>query len=61
MRRVTIRPKEGKEYGYRAMTQPYVLPQELWMLENVVGDMKRAGADYALVEVKVEQVEVWRK
>lgn len=61
MRRPTITVKDAKEYGYRAMTQPYVLPQEQWMLDNVIGDMKRAGADYALVEVKVEQVEVWRK
>jgi hypothetical protein len=60
MRRI-ITPKQAKEAGYRAMTQPYVLPQEAWMLQGVIADMARAKADYALVEVKVEQVEVWRK
>ena len=53
--------KMARNEGYRSMTQPYVLPSEAWMLENVVADMKRIGADFILVETGVEQVEVWRK
>lgn len=60
MKRI-ITPKMAKEAGYRAMTNPYIIPAEAWMLQNVIADMERAKADYALVEVKVEQVEVWRK
>lgn len=46
---------------YRAMTNPYILPAEAWMLQNVLADMERAGADYALVETRMNEVEVWRK
>jgi hypothetical protein len=60
MKRIIL-PKAAKEAGYRPMTNPYVLPAEAWMLQNVIADMERGKADYALVEVKVEQVEVWRK
>jgi hypothetical protein len=61
MKRRIITPAVAGEAGYRAMTQPYVLPKEAWMLQNVMADMDRAKADYALVEVKPEEVEVWRK
>jgi len=60
MKRI-ITPKEAKEAKYRAMTNPYFLPKEAWMLQNVVDDMLRAKADYALVAVGEDQVEVWRK
>lgn len=46
---------------YRAMTNPYILPAEGWMLDNVIEDMERGKADYALVEIKPNEVEVWRK
>jgi hypothetical protein len=60
MRRI-ITEAQAKEANYRAMTNPYVLPKEAWMLQNVVLDMLRAKADYALVAVGDDQVEVWRK
>ena len=60
MKRI-ITPKEAREANYRAMTQPYILPSEAWMLQNVVSDMVRAKADYALVAVGEYEVEVWRK
>jgi hypothetical protein len=60
MKRI-ITPKEAREAKYRAMTNPYVLPKEAWMLQNVVNDMVRGRADYALVAVADDQVEVWRK
>jgi hypothetical protein len=60
MKRI-ITPKEAKEAKYRAMTNPYVLPKEADMLQNVVLDMVRGKADYALVAVGEDQVEVWRK
>jgi len=52
---------EAREAKYRAMTNPYILPAEAWMLQNVISDMVRAKADYALVAVGEDQVEVWRK
>ncbi|NBW08675.1 MAG: hypothetical protein EBR82_11680 [Caulobacteraceae bacterium] len=60
MKRI-ITPKVAKEAGYRAMTNPYVLPKEADMLQSVVLDMTRAKADYALVAVSEDSVEVWRK
>jgi hypothetical protein len=60
MKRI-ITLKEAKEAKYRAMTNPYVLPKEADMLQNVVLDMVRGKADYALVAVADDQVEVWRK
>ncbi len=53
--------KAARKDGYHSMTKPYALPDESWMLANVVADMKRTGADFVLVEMKPEQVEVWRK
>jgi hypothetical protein len=61
MKRRIITVKEAKEAKYRAMTNPYYLPKEAGMLQNVVLDMLRAKADYALVAVSDEAVEVWRK
>jgi hypothetical protein len=56
-----ITEKMALTEGYGSMTQRYVLPNEAAMLANVVADMRRTGADFALVETGVEQVEVWRK
>jgi hypothetical protein len=60
MKRI-ITLKEAREAKYRTMTNPYILPKEAWMLQNVVHDMVRGKADYALVAVADDQVEVWRK
>ena len=60
MKRI-ITTKEAKEAKYRAMTNPYILPAEAWMLDNVIEDMEQGKADYALVEIKPNEVEVWRK
>jgi len=51
----------AREQKYRPMTNPYLLPHEADMLDGVVNDMESAMADYALVEVEHNQVEVWRK
>lgn len=51
----------ARDQKFRAMTNPYLLPNEQWMLDNVVEDMERGKADYALVEIKPNEVEVWRK
>ena len=60
MKRI-ITIKEAREAKYRAMTNPYVIPKEAEMLQNVISDMVRGKADYALVAVGDDQVEVWRK
>jgi hypothetical protein len=46
--------------GYIALTTAYKLPDERWMLENVIADMERLGTDAVLVEVEGGP-EVWRK
>jgi len=45
--------------GYRALTTGYKLPNEQWMLDNVLADMKRGGIDAVLVDDN--GIEVWRK
>ena len=45
--------------GLRAMTNPYYVPAEDWMLQNVVADMQRGKIVFALVQVGLG-VEVWR-
>lgn len=56
-----MRKEAAHELKYRAMTNPYVLPSERWMLDNVIADMQRCNADFVLVEIRPEEVEVWRK
>ena len=34
-------------------------PAEVWMLENVISDMRRGGIEHAVVETK-HGLEVWR-
>lgn len=53
---------EAHARGLRRMTTPYTLPNERWMLDNVIADMNRGGIAHALVEAPdVRNVEVWRK
>ena len=56
MKQRIITTKEAREAKYRAMTNPYILPKEAWMLQNVIADMVRAKADYALVAVGEDPV-----
>lgn len=50
-------PSQAEREGYTAITIPYFLPEEQWMLDNVIQDM--ADADFALVGTLYP--EVWRK
>lgn len=57
---------QAKEDGYRPLTIGYELPEEQWMLDNVLADMKRGNVDTRLVPISsgsktIEVVEVWRK
>ena len=52
--------EKAKAAGYRPLTTGYILPSEQWMLDNVLADMSRAGADIVLVQIRKE-TEVWRK
>jgi len=52
--------KEAEAAGYRALTTRYVLPEEQWMLDGVLADMKRANVDHVLVREGVG-VSVWRR
>ena len=53
-----LAPIEAEKKGLRPLAGPYT-PGEDWMVQNVIGDMRRGGIDCALVEGK-EGVEVWR-
>jgi hypothetical protein len=59
----TITKQQAKADGYRPLTIAYSLPQEEWMLNNVVADMRRANIEFVLVaEPTLEtEVEVWKK
>lgn len=45
---------------YRALTNPYFLPREKTMLDNVVADMQRGNVDAVLVPDR-GGIEVWRR
>ena len=52
-------PKEATKAGYQALTTPYTL-KERWMLDVVLGDMKRGNID--AIEIRTGGgTEVWRK
>lgn len=48
--------EQAMKLGYVSMTVPYSLPNEQWMLENVLADMKRGKIDVVVIDN-----EVWRK
>jgi len=52
--------RKATSAGYRPLTTAYHLPQEQWMLSNVIRDMRHAGIDFAVVQTS-SGVEVWRK
>jgi hypothetical protein len=56
----TITPGQARRSGYRPITTGYRLPQEQWMLDNVIADMRRGGIDHQLVDGEIGP-EVWRK
>ena len=60
-----LEPQEAESRGYRALTNPYYVPNEQWMLDAVLRDMR--GCDHVLVRSRDvrdgrvrEGVEVWR-
>ena len=48
--------EQAMKLGYVSMTVPYNLPNEQWMLENVLADMRRCKIDAVVIDN-----EVWRK
>jgi hypothetical protein len=46
--------------GFVPMTNPYFVPHEDWMLQNVINDMLRGSIKFTLVQVGTASVEVWR-
>jgi hypothetical protein len=55
----TMTKDNALKQGYRPMTTGYNLPNEQWMLDNVLADMKRGEFDAVLVDDN--GIEVWRK
>lgn len=51
---------EASVRGYGQLTSTYRMPDELWMLENVVLDMASGGIEYMIVKVD-DGLQVWRK
>jgi hypothetical protein len=44
----------------RPMTDPYLIPSEEWMIQNVIKDMVRGAIKFSLVQTGPSHVEVWR-
>lgn len=61
------KPEAAETEGYHTMTHPYKLPDEQWMLDNVLADMKSGGIDCIVVDTTElysndrPGVEVWRR
>lgn len=58
MKTTTITPIQATELGLKSLTYPYVLPDEQWMLDNILADLQ--GIRHELVEIEGVGVEVWR-
>ena len=56
----TITKQQAKAEGYRPLTTAYTLPQEEWMLNNILADLQRGNINHALV-AQSEGVEVWKQ
>lgn len=50
---------EATRAGFHPLTTGYRLPDEQWMLDNVLADMRRGGITHVLVKQK-GSVAVWR-
>ena len=58
--------QSAQDAGFRPMTHPYKLPEERWMLDNVLADMRNGGIDVVVVDTtdlyyNQPGVEVWRR
>jgi hypothetical protein len=56
----TMTPQAAADAGYRALTTEYKLPEQQWMLDRVLADMKHGGIDTVLVAT-TRGPEVWRR
>lgn len=53
--------KEADERGYRPFAGDYSLPNEQWMVDNVVKDMEQGNVDICFVGKGYKKIEIWRK
>lgn len=56
----TMTPQAAEAAGYRALTTEYKLPEQQWMLDRVLADMRRGGIDTVIVTM-ARGPEVWRR
>jgi hypothetical protein len=56
----TMTPQAAEAAGYRALTTEYKIPEEQWMMDRVLADMKRGGIDTVIVSMARGQ-EIWRR
>ena len=56
----TMKEEVAKARGYHALTSGYKLPDEQWMLDSVLVDMRRGNIKHALVKVNGGTA-VWRR
>jgi hypothetical protein len=57
---ITRSRKDAKAAGYRALTSGYRLPEQQWMLDGVLADMRRAKVDHVVVRDR-RGASVWRR
>ena len=56
----TMNEEAAKAAGYHGLTMGYKLPDEQWMLDNAVADMRRGNIEHVLVKVNGGTA-VWRR
>ena len=56
----TMTPQAAEAAGYRALTTEYKIPEEQWMMDRVLADMKRGGIDTVIVSM-ARGPEIWRR
>ena len=54
-----VNRRAAREAGYWALTSRYRLPEEQWMLDGVLADMRRGNIGHVLVMDRLG-VSVWR-
>ena len=56
----TITRIEAKNRNLTALTIPYNIPDQYWMIDNIINDLNKDNIEHELVNVGMYKVEIWR-
>ena len=45
--------EHAEKLGFKSMTRPYILPEEHWMLANVLSDLARGNIEALIIDNEV--------